>query len=255
MRLRPVLAVVQRAAAAGGSEGDVAAGGDAPGDLVRAGDGAFVLVDGEVVEGEPALDRRLQRLGLDHRGIPGLPDRVPQVPGAVGGIGVPGQRLPAGLPAGRLRPALAGVLVLAGVLGGEELRRGRRVGVVLAAGPGQLLIGDDPGLRLGRRVRAVAVAAGLAGFAGVPGVRAGGRDHPAPGDLAGDPPLPAGPVAAPGGLHVLPGHQRQRRGGLLLQLRALNTSTSASASLTSAETSASFAAGSSQPIFGLPGLE
>src|SRR5689334_24606479 len=80
MRWLPVLAVVQRAAAAGGSEGNVAAGGDAPSDLVRAGDGAFVLVDGEVVEGEPALDRGLQRLGLDRRGIPGLPDRVPQVP-------------------------------------------------------------------------------------------------------------------------------------------------------------------------------
>lgn len=98
----------QRAAAAGGSEGDVAAGGDTPDDPVRAGARAIVLVDGEVVQGEPALDRRGQRLGLDHRGISGLPDRVPQVPSAVGRIGVPGQwlaggrwrRCPGGFPLG-----------------------------------------------------------------------------------------------------------------------------------------------------------
>ena len=114
------------------------------------------------------------------------------------------------------------MLVPAGVLGGEELRRDRRVGVILAAGLGQLLIGDDPGLRLGRHVRAVPVAAGFRRLAGVPGIGVDSRDHPVFGDLAGDLPPPVGPVTALGGLHVLPGHQRQqrqRRGGRLVQLR------------------------------------
>jgi hypothetical protein len=53
----------QRAAAACGSEGDVAAGGDAPGYPAGAGDGAVFLADGEVVQGEPALDRGSQRPG------------------------------------------------------------------------------------------------------------------------------------------------------------------------------------------------
>jgi hypothetical protein len=107
--------------------------------------------------------------------------------------------------------------------GGEELRRDRRVGVLLPAGLGQLLIGDDPGLRVGRQVRPVPVPAGLARLAGVPAIGIMHRDHPVLGDLAGDPPSPVGPVAALGGLHVLPGHQgqqRQRRGGLLIQLHA-----------------------------------
>src|SRR5205823_1388535 len=57
----------QRAAAAGGAECDVTAGGDAAGDAVRAGDVASLLVSGEVVQGEPALHRGLERLGLDDR--------------------------------------------------------------------------------------------------------------------------------------------------------------------------------------------
>src|SRR6266851_10284854 len=79
----------QRAAAACGAEGDIAAGGDRPGDAGRAGHGVRGLIDGEVIEGEPALDRRLERPGLDHRRVPGLPDRRAQVPGAVSGIAVP----------------------------------------------------------------------------------------------------------------------------------------------------------------------
>ena len=96
--MRPSLAVVQRARSgqprAGGSGGDVAAGGDVPGDLVRAGDGAGIFVHGEVVQGEPALDGGQQRVRLDHRLVPGPGDRIAQVSGAVGRIGVPGE-LPA----------------------------------------------------------------------------------------------------------------------------------------------------------------
>ena len=58
----------------------------------------------------------------------------------------------------------------------------------------------------------------------MPGTGVDSRDHPVFGDLAGDLPPPVGPVIALGGLHVLPGHQRQqrqRRGGLLVQLRVL----------------------------------
>ena len=52
------------AAAAGSSEGDVAAGGDAPGDSVRAGDDAVVLADGEIVQSEPASTAGCSGLGL-----------------------------------------------------------------------------------------------------------------------------------------------------------------------------------------------
>jgi hypothetical protein len=106
--------------------------------------------------------------------------------------------------------------------GRHELRGDRRVGVLRPGGPGQLLAGDDPGLGVGGQVRAVAVPAGLRRLAGVPGLGVDGGDHPVFGDLAGDPPSPIGPVAALGGLDVLPGDQRQqrhRRGGRLGQFR------------------------------------
>src|SRR5262245_1090810 len=77
--------VPQRAGAARGAEGDGPACGDGPGDPGRAGDGPGGLIDGEVVQGEPAVDGRRERPGLDHRGVPGLAQRGTQVPGAVGG--------------------------------------------------------------------------------------------------------------------------------------------------------------------------
>jgi hypothetical protein len=40
-----------------------------------------MLIDGEVIGGETALDGGLDWLGLDHRLVPGLADRVAQVPG------------------------------------------------------------------------------------------------------------------------------------------------------------------------------
>ena len=62
----------------------------------------------------------------------------------------------------------------------------------LAGGSGQLLIGDDSGLRVGRRSPGTRPA-GLGRLAGVPGVGVGHRDHPVLGDLAGDPPPPVRP--------------------------------------------------------------
>jgi hypothetical protein len=52
------------------------AGGDRAGDAGRAGDGAGLLVHGEVLAGEPAGHGGLDRLGLDHRLVPGIPDRL-----------------------------------------------------------------------------------------------------------------------------------------------------------------------------------
>ena len=80
---------VFRPDAEGGDPG-AAEGDSAPG---RAGDGAGLLIDDEVIDGEPAGDGGLQRLGLDHRGVPGVADSAAQVPGAVGQVAVPGQRL------------------------------------------------------------------------------------------------------------------------------------------------------------------
>src|SRR5207342_1118237 len=72
--------LAQRAAGARGAEGDgpaLAHRADLPG---GAGDGALLLVDGEVIEGEPAVHGRAQRLRLDDGGVPGV---------AVGGAGLP----------------------------------------------------------------------------------------------------------------------------------------------------------------------
>lgn len=43
-----------------------------PGDAVRAGLGPCCLIDGELIEGEPARNRRAQRPGLDHRSMTGV---------------------------------------------------------------------------------------------------------------------------------------------------------------------------------------
>ena len=141
MRLRPVSAVVQRAAAAGGSEGDVARAVIrrlTPFGQVTVRSSSLTVKSSRV---NPLSTAGCSGLGLITAASPACPIRVPQVPGAVGRIGVPGQRLAGGVRA---------ILVPAGVPGGEELRRGRRAGVILAAGLGQLLISDDPGLRLSR---------------------------------------------------------------------------------------------------------
>jgi hypothetical protein len=66
----------------------VAGGGDGPGDVGRAGDGAGGLIDGEVIQGEPAVDGRLERPGLDDRLVPGPGQDSAQVTGAVGRVAV-----------------------------------------------------------------------------------------------------------------------------------------------------------------------
>src|SRR5713226_7514911 len=122
----------QRAAAAQGAEGSDPGAAERHGAASGAGDRALVLADGEVIDGEPALDRRTQRLGLDHRLVPGLLDRIAQVTGAVGGIAVPGQWL---LPAAAA-VACRGIGAVAGSLGGQELLGHRGIAVVLPGGPG-----------------------------------------------------------------------------------------------------------------------
>src|SRR5208282_3522004 len=101
-----------------------------------------------------------------------LLDRIPQVARPGGGIAVPGGRvivtiwLPAAVrAAGGTGAAVRGRAGLPAVFpvgpGGQELLRDGGVGVLLARGLGQLLIGDDPGLRVRRDMRPVAVPAGL----------------------------------------------------------------------------------------------
>src|SRR5215217_7464109 len=71
----------ERAAAAGGAEADLAAAGDRTGVSGRAGRGPGGFIDGELVDGESARDRRTDRPRLDDRFVSG----GGQVPGAVGG--------------------------------------------------------------------------------------------------------------------------------------------------------------------------
>src|SRR5205807_8683430 len=57
----------------------------------RTGHRARLLVDDEVINGEPTLDRRPQRLRLDHGLVAvGVSDRATEIPGAISGIAVPG---------------------------------------------------------------------------------------------------------------------------------------------------------------------
>jgi hypothetical protein len=78
---RPPAAVVQRARSGQPAQSlpkltvRVGSSAGVPG---RAGEGAGLLVDGEVVEGVPARNGRSQRLGLDHGVVP---------TGTVGGTG------------------------------------------------------------------------------------------------------------------------------------------------------------------------
>ena len=83
--------LAQRAGAAGGAEGDMAARGDRAGDAGRAGHRAVLLVDGEVIASESSGHGGLHRLGLDHRLVPGVLDRTPQVPGPIRRVAVPGK--------------------------------------------------------------------------------------------------------------------------------------------------------------------
>jgi hypothetical protein len=108
-----------------------------------------------------------------------------------------------------------------------RLMRWPGVAVVFPAGLGELLTGDDPGLRARGEVGAVTIPPGLGRLAGVPRLGVADRDHPVFGHLAGDPSPPIGAIRPVSGLHVLPGDQRQqphRRGSLLAQLPVLQGS-------------------------------
>src|SRR5260370_8172877 len=59
----------------------------------RAGHRALLLVDDEVVQGEPAGHRRAQRPGLDHRVVPGLAVVSAGLAGAVGRVTIDLQSL------------------------------------------------------------------------------------------------------------------------------------------------------------------
>src|SRR5262249_60955644 len=89
-----------------GAEDDMAGGRDLAGGAGRAGEGAVLVIDGEVVAGEPAGHGRLHRLGLDHRLVPGVTDRLAQLPGAVGGVAIPCRHVT--VLAARARGGLAG---------------------------------------------------------------------------------------------------------------------------------------------------
>jgi len=62
----------QRTVATQGAKRGDAGGADRPGVAVGTGDCGVGFVDDEVVNGEPTLDRGLQRLGFDHRFLPAL---------------------------------------------------------------------------------------------------------------------------------------------------------------------------------------
>ena len=95
----------------------------------------------------------------------------------------------------------------------------------------------------------------------MPRLQIDGADHAIRGDLAGNPPPPVGPVAALGGFHVPPGHQRQQPKRIrrcvipLRRIRAGQLGQHRERVVTRALTRFSLAAGSSQSMSGLPGWE
>ena len=242
----------------------------------RAGDRPGPLVDGEVIDGEAALDRGLQRLGLDDGLVPGVGDRAAQVPGAVGGIAVPGQRfllaaITAVCPGGwRLRrPGRAGaVLAGAGPSSGPELACPAPAARNSAATAGSELSSPDALVSFSSVM--IPVSGSAARWARYPSRRASGdlRVCRASGSTAEitlssatfcairhRPPVPSLPPAGSTSCPATRASSASAEAAGSSSSAPANASTSAFASLTSAVTSASFAAGSSQSIFGLPGLE
>ena len=134
----------ERAVAAECAEDHVTGLGDGTGVADRAGHGGGGFVDGEVVHGESTRDRSRDRPGLDHRVVSGVVDRATQIPCAVSAIAVPLRR--------------ARLTVVGAAVGGDELLRHRRIGVLRAGGLGERLVGDDPRLRLGHHMRPKPVA-------------------------------------------------------------------------------------------------
>src|SRR5258706_10922260 len=136
--------LAQRAVPAQRPEGGDAGAGQGDGVPGWAGDRAVLRADGEVIDGEPARYRGANRLGLDHRLVSGLADRIAQVTGAVSRVAIPAQ-IPAGgtvIGFARIARAIAAARRAAGsrtarrCLSGQELLRDRRVGVLPAGGLG-----------------------------------------------------------------------------------------------------------------------
>jgi hypothetical protein len=175
-------------------------------------------VDAEVVDGEPARHRALERDRLDRLEVAGGTQRRAGLPTAVGRIS---QHLKARL------------------LTSQQPDPGGSVG---RGGGGKRALGHQPGLGLGGDVGLVTVAFVGAGLAGMAGLGVDDGDDPILGDPPGDPPR-AGALAR---LDILAGHQRQQRdrlGLLVAQLQAVDSCSTASASFTSPDTSAWLASG------------
>src|SRR5512144_829795 len=76
----------QGAVSAGGAEGDLAGPVDRPSDAARTGDGAGLIVDGEVVHGESTRNGGVDRPRLDQWAVAVAGQRLEHVAGAVGGV-------------------------------------------------------------------------------------------------------------------------------------------------------------------------
>ena len=151
-----------------------------------------VVVDGEVVDGEPAGDRRAQRPRLDDRGVPGLGER--------------------GRAAHRCRRRNRPAPPPGPVSSAEQRqRRPRRRGCPAPAGLGQRAVGDQPGVRLDREVRLEPVLAAVHGLVRVPGLGVDDARSPGPGRPAGRSATARRCRRSLDGFDVLPGDQRQQR--------------------------------------------
>ena len=143
----------------------------------RAGHRTLVLVDGEIIEGKPAGHGGLQRLGLDHGVVPGVPAGGPGLAAAVGRVAVHLQPLTA---CGRRLVRVPGArrIAAAGGTGGLAGPRLPRAAAGLLcrrrAGTGR------SGLATVRAVRAVSPGAGSGGCPGPAAVKTvtGSHLHP-----------------------------------------------------------------------------
>ena len=182
----------QRAAAAGGAEGGPAAAADRAGHPVRAGRGAGGVVDGEVVDGEPARHGRAHGCGFDPVDVAALGEFGAELAGAVSGIGQHRHRCVLAVQQRRARPRRC---------------RGCRPPLALVSAQSVMIPVSGSIARWAlnpswRRVHRLVR---------VPGLGVDGGDHPVRGDPPGDPPPPVGAVGALDRFHVLAGDQRQQR--------------------------------------------
>ena len=188
--------------------------------------------------------------------MPGGSDGGAQVPGTVGRISVPDELSAAGIVVTRSTRHGAGAAVASSTfscgLSRDELRGDRRVRVLRPETQSSF-----SSVMIPVSTSAVTWARyppGLGRLARYAEARIHGGDDAVFGDLAGDPPPPVGSLSW---LHALHGDQRVTGSAAADSSSSwpFNAAISAFASLTSADTKAPFTAGSSQPIFDLPGSE